>query len=164
MHNNYFKNIYMIENKNHTQVLGVIGGMGPIASAQFVLTIYNCNRHLQEQEMPEIILYSHTAIVDRSASILSGSFDKFSESLIDLLIKVENTCDKIIICCFTAHNTWDEIPLRIRPKIINLIEYSYDRLRKEENNVLLIATEGTYRSGVFLKISRKILYFYLVKI
>ena len=40
-------------------MLGIVGGMGPLASAEFVKTIYEYNHWTgKEQEAPKILLYS----------------------------------------------------------------------------------------------------------
>lgn len=136
---------------NHKPVLGVIGGMGPIASAQFVLTIYNRNHTLCEQQMPEVHLYSRPGIADRSQALLEGSFDNFTDALIGLLQTVECTCDKMLICCFTSHNAWNDIPPYLRQKLINLVDYTLDMVSRQDEQVLLIATEGSYKGGWFME-------------
>jgi aspartate racemase len=141
-----------MNNGNYKPVLGVIGGMGPIASAQFVLTIYNLNKHLSEQQMPEVHLFSRPGITDRSQAMLEGTFDNFTDALISMLQKVEGSCDRMLICCFTSHNAWSNIPLYLQDKLINLVDYTMDMVRSYWNDkILLIATEGSYKGGWFLK-------------
>src|SRR5690348_224227 len=54
------------------QILGVLGGMGPLASAAFVNTIYRLNPAPQEQDMPRVLLDSTPAFPDRTEAIRSG--------------------------------------------------------------------------------------------
>ena len=137
--------------ENTKPVLGVIGGMGPFASAQFVLTIYNRSNATNEQQMPEVHLYSRPGIADRSVSLQEGTFDSFTESLISLLQSAESSCDRMVICCFTSHNAWNDIPTHIREKLVNLVDYTLDLVRQSDEQVLLVATEGSYGGGIFLK-------------
>jgi aspartate racemase len=140
----------MTNKTNHKPVLGVIGGMGPIASAQFVLTIYNLNNTLSEQQMPEVQLFSRPGIADRSTALIDGTFNSFATSLNEILSTADGLCDKMLICCFTAHNVWNDIPAGIRAKLINLVAYTQGMVNSQQGRVLLIATEGSYKTGLFL--------------
>lgn len=54
------------------RLLGVLGGMGPLASAEFVNTVYRLNMTEPEQQAPALVLRSDPSIPDRTAAILSG--------------------------------------------------------------------------------------------
>lgn len=46
--------------------LGVLGGMGPLASAEFLKTIYECSVAGGEQRSPSVIMYSDPTFPDRT--------------------------------------------------------------------------------------------------
>ena len=52
------------------QVLGVLGGMGGLASAEFVKTVYEISGEGVEQEQagPVVLMYSDPAFPDRTAA------------------------------------------------------------------------------------------------
>jgi aspartate racemase len=50
--------------------------MGPLASAEFVKTIYEYNLASREQEMPACILLSDPTIPDRTEAIQNGAEEK----------------------------------------------------------------------------------------
>lgn len=52
---NFYEKYYMMNRTSN--LIGILGGMGPIASAEFIRTIYECCAiSLLEQEKPQIIL------------------------------------------------------------------------------------------------------------
>ena len=51
-----------------TKLLGILGGMGPLASAEFLKTIYEYGTRDLEQRSPACILYSDPTFPDRTSS------------------------------------------------------------------------------------------------
>ena len=47
-------------------ILGILGGMGPLASAEFVRSVYELNVQTKEQASPVCVLYSDPTIPDRT--------------------------------------------------------------------------------------------------
>jgi aspartate racemase len=105
------------------KLLGILGGMGPLASAEFLKTIYEYNVADLEQELPACVLYSDPKFPDRTEAIISGSDD----ILINLMVTaLESLCQlgisKVVITCVTMHYFLPLIPTRLREKVIS-IEY-----------------------------------------
>ena len=57
------------------RVLGVVGGAGPLASAEFIKTIYECSLGEREQEAPVVLLYSDPTFPDRTEALLAGDYE-----------------------------------------------------------------------------------------
>jgi len=55
-----------------TPTLGIVGGMGPLASAAFLSTLYELTVDGAEQSAPACILLSNPAVPDRTESVLGG--------------------------------------------------------------------------------------------
>ena len=53
--------------------LGILGGMGPLASAKFLSTVYRLNLVEPEQEAPNCILLSDPSFPNRTKAILAGN-------------------------------------------------------------------------------------------
>src|SRR5882724_8807275 len=66
-------------------VLGIVGGLGPLASAEFLKTIYEKSFCEREQETPKVIMYSDPTFPDRTEAIASGNDSKLLERLILIL-------------------------------------------------------------------------------
>ena len=132
----------------HT-TLGVLGGMGPITSAQFIKTIYQLCQETDEYSMPRVRLVSEPDIPDRTTSIKASDTALLESRLCSLLERMVPDVDKILICCFTAHALVPGFPDDIRKKLINLVTYSDQLLRQLDKKTLFIASEGVHEVELF---------------
>lgn len=132
----------------HT-TLGILGGMGPITSAQFVRTLYQLCNETDEFLMPKIRLISEPDIPDRTLSIKASDTALLESRLCSLLESMIPGVDKILICCFTAHAVVSRLPNHIQKKLINLVTHSDLLLRKLDEKTLFIATEGVHEIELF---------------
>ena len=92
-------------------VLGILGGMGPLASAEFLRTIYECNAAEFEQDRPACILLSNPRFPDRTDAILRGAAEEvlspLAESLRSLL---GQGATRLVVCCITLHHFLPLLP------------------------------------------------------
>lgn len=133
------------------EVVGVLGGMGPVASAAFVQTIYRAYRGQSEQEAPVVLLYSNPKVKDRTATFLSGADHR---AILDELVKglrslVAQGATQLVMCCVTAHYLLNELPEDLREKTISLIDVIFEELQRSREPCLLACTTGTRRLGLF---------------
>lgn len=137
---------------NSPQLWGIMGGMGPLASAEFVKTIYELCPEDEEQFAPPLILWSDPRMPDRTECILDGKedllLDKLSAGLRRLI-----ACDvtDIVICCVTIHQVTDLLPAALRSKIISLVDVIFEEVLKSDRRYLLLCTKGTRKVGIFEK-------------
>jgi len=134
------------------QSLGILGGLGPLASAEFLKTIYEFNLTILEQDSPTCILYSDPTFPDRTDAILGGSDD----ILIRLLVKsLESLCQlgvsKIVIACITMHYFLPKVPVPLRKKVISLIDLIVKEVSNTEKPHLLLCTKGARQASIFQK-------------
>ncbi|ETR73526.1 MAG: Amino acid racemase [Candidatus Magnetoglobus multicellularis str. Araruama] len=135
------------------QITGILGGMGPLASSEFVKTIYEQKLNDQpEQYLPNVIMHSIPTIPDRTQAIYdhseSGFFPVLNQHL-NMLYKANVT--KIIICCVTSHYFLPDISKVIFDKIISLLTVGCRELARIQVPALLLATKGTYLKQLFEK-------------
>lgn len=130
-------------------MLGILGGMGPVTSAQFVRTIYQLCDEENEFNMPRIRLFSEPDIPDRSTCLKASSTVQMEARIRSLLELLEPSVDRLLICCFTAHVVVPKLPELIQRKLINLISYSDKLLSQLNEKTLFIASEGVYKSEIF---------------
>lgn len=84
-----------------SDTLGVIGGMGSIASAEFIKTIYECcNKDKTGWEAPTIFLLSDQTAPARNKGNIDD-LEKFILSRVDVLKNMG--ISKVIVCCFVAN-------------------------------------------------------------
>ncbi|WP_342026027.1 aspartate/glutamate racemase family protein [Cytobacillus pseudoceanisediminis] len=124
--------------------------MGPFASAEFINTIYEENLpEFSEQESPRLILSSDPSIPDRTVSIYSNQEKEIVSRLNMGWTNLKAAGAEIfIIPCMTSHFYWNLYPLEMQRFTVNLVELVQMKLCQETNRYLLLATKGTYNSGL----------------
>ena len=137
-------------------LIGILGGMGPLASAELVHTIYRLNMVEPEQGAPACVLYSDPSIPDRTTAILeaeAGDRSKFAEvvrRLAGALAELERLgAERIVIPCVTAHAMLPEVPARLREKVVSLLDLALNEIAAAGTPHLLLATTGTRRARIF---------------
>jgi aspartate racemase len=130
--------------------LGILGGMGPLASAELLATLYRHNTPEPEQGAPACLLLSDPAFPDRTTAILAGATAPLVERLTGALAKLaEMGADRIVIACVTIHHLLPEVPETLRRRVISLIDLAIDEIRADPRPHLLLATIGTRRARIF---------------
>ena len=136
-----------MENKT----LGVIGGLGPIATAHFMeLIIHMTHAETDQQHLP-MILYNMPTIPDRTAYILDHSKENPLPRMLELgklLSAQQVSC--IAIPCITAHYFLEELKAGIPAPLVDGVAAT--ALHLQENGITrvgIMATDGTISSGIF---------------
>lgn len=127
--------------------LGLVGGMGPLASAAFVRSIYGMYQGRVEQELPFVALYSDPSIGDRTATFLGGGdcgplVEKLETALRSLLAQ---GVDRIIICCVTAHYLLPRVRPELRGRVASLLDAVVDELERARKRCLIASSTGSSR-------------------
>ena len=137
-------------NSQGEKVLGILGGLGPLASAEFLKTIYeNCQREY-EQETPKVIMYSDPTFPDRTEAILSGQDDALLERLVSSLRTLASLgATQTVVCCVTMHALFDRLPSDLRAQLISIVDVVFDEILRAPEKRLLICSTGARRIGLF---------------
>lgn len=131
-------------------LLGVVGGLGPLASTEFVKTIYEHCRSETEQETPRLLLYSDPTFPDRTQSLLNGSSEPLLNQLVDTLTHLQRLgASRYVICCITIHHLLPRVPVELRSRVVSLIDVVFDELAARRMPHLLLCTIGTRELGIF---------------
>lgn len=131
--------------------LGVIGGLGPMASAYYLELVIRMTDAKRDQEHPEIILLNIPSIPDRTAYILGRSQESPLEPMVELGKQLKGLGATVLATpCITAHYFHEALQQGIGLPLIHGIRCTartlYDAgVRK----VGLMATDGTVQSGIF---------------
>ena len=131
-------------------ILGVLGGMGPVVTAEFLKSIYEYNPyHYQEQEAPNVFVFSLPSAPDRTSSIDSGNEREFIEFIQLYLEHLNKLVDRIVIGCCTAHYALPHIPEHLTNKVISLIKIIDQQLQEHDEPAILLAGTGAYHKKLF---------------
>ena len=131
--------------------IGVIGGMGPLATVNLFEKIVVLTKAETDQDHPHTIIDSNTEIPDRTNFILAGGENPVNEIRKSAKRLVDAGADFIIMPCNTAHFFYKDIIKDIEVPFINMIEETVAHIKKhyDEELVGILATDGTIGSGVY---------------
>ncbi len=132
-------------------ILGVIGGLGPMATARFMEMVIEMTDASCDQEHVEMIIYNCPRIPDRTAYILGESSENPAVPMIGIgrsLAEEGAVC--IAVPCITAHYFHEELSEGIGIPILNAITGTGEELIKAGVGCAgLMATDGTVKSRIF---------------
>ncbi len=132
------------------EILGVIGGLGPIATAHFMELVINMTQANSDQENVEMIIYNFPSIPDRTDYILGKS----DQSPLPEMLRIGQAltlqgASLIAIPCVTAHYFYREIAQGIPVPVVNGIAETVALLKAQGiRKVGILATDGTIRTGL----------------
>ncbi|MDX6695908.1 MAG: aspartate racemase [Blastocatellia bacterium] len=139
-----------IEEKRAPETLGVLGGMGALASAEFLRTIYEENVGAAEQDAPVVMLYSDPTFPDRTDAFLRGEAQLVNAPLIEALNRLSQLgAKRIVMCCMTIHYLVPGLPAELKERIVSLMETIFDNVERDSRRYLMICSTGTRRLGLF---------------
>lgn len=131
--------------------LGIIGGLGPIATAYFMELIIQMTDAARDQEHLPMIVYNSPKIPDRTSYILGNSKENPVWDMVRIgqkLAKEGVAC--IGIPCITAHYFHKELSENIPVPIIHAIQETGMELKNNRiKSAGIMATEGTVHSRIF---------------
>lgn len=134
--------------------IGIIGGMGPMASQLFYKMVTEHTAAERDQDHINLILLSDASMPDRTAAILSGQYDgPYEQLLSDARMLEQCGCTAIAITCNTAHFFADMIADKIGIPILHMIRETAATLagRCPGGVIGVMATDGTVQTGLYQK-------------
>jgi aspartate racemase len=138
--------------------LGILGGMGPAASAEFMVQLTRLTPAQRDQDHIPTILWSDPRVPDRSTSILNR--DSLPLPWLKDGIKGLQTagCDYIVIPCNTAHFWYNEL-IKLGTPIIHIVDSVAESLREInaiDKPIGILGTRGTIELGLYQTHLRKL--------
>lgn len=134
------------------EMLGVIGGMGPLASQLFYKLITEKTQAKQDQEHLNLLLYSDAAMPDRTLAILSGNPEEVTQRLLkDARLLEREGCKGIAITCNTAHYFVDGLEQSLRIPVIHMIREAARKTAQtcKGKRAAVLATQGTIKTRLY---------------
>ena len=140
------------------KTLGVVGGLGPKATAYFYNLIVDCTQADSDQDHIDAIYLNHASMPDRTRSILFNKSDKLKQLLIeDAKLLQSLNVSHIAIPCNTSHYFFDEIQNSVNIPVINMVEesikYAIEKFPGIEK-IGVLATNGTREMRIYDKYAK----------
>lgn len=133
------------------KTIGILGGMGPLATADLYRKITLLTDADQDSGHIHIYIDSHTAIPDRTAAILHQGTDPVP-FMADSIRKLEQCgADCLIMPCNTAHCFLPRLQLLTSLPFLSMLEAAAKtcRTRFPGGRAGILATEGAIQSGLY---------------
>ena len=133
--------------------LGILGGMGPQATQDFYQRILDRTDAARDQDHLPTLIWSDTAIPDRTAAILGGDAEGCYRRLLEGARLLENGgCTVLAIPCNTSHYFADRLQGDIGIPLIHMPRETVAVLAAQgRKTVGILGTDGTIRAGVYQK-------------
>ena len=132
------------------KVLGVIGGMGPLATADLYRKIAEHTDAACDQDHPRAVIDSNTDIPDRTAALLRGGADPVPELVKSAKRLIAAGAEVLLIPCNTAHCFYGAVAAAAGVPVLHMIALTRDALRaRGVKTAGLLATDGAVESGVY---------------
>ncbi len=113
------------------RVLGVLGGMGPLASAEFMSSLTLQTPALRDQDHVPTILVSDGRVPDRTAARQGLGPDPLPALLRGIRILEGAGCGAIAIPCNTAHGWFDGMAAATALPILHIVDAAAADLRAQ---------------------------------
>jgi aspartate racemase len=136
-------------------MLGVLGGMGPVATIDFMDKVVRNTPAERDQDHIPMVIRLATDIPDRTAAILGDGEDPLPAMRRALHELETDRVSVIAIPCNTAHFWYDELQAETSIPILHIAEAVADTLPVGTDCVGVLATTGTVKAGIYQKTMAK---------
>ena len=134
--------------------LGVIGGMGPEATAFFYEEVIKHTDASRDQEHLDMVIISQASMPDRTHAILTGDDARLLQVMREDAQALETLgCTCIAIPCNTSHYFYDKIQSFTSVPIIHMPREAVREAAqaRRARRIGIMGTDGTVRSGVYAR-------------
>ena len=132
------------------KTIGIIGGMGPAATADLFMKITNVTKADCDQEHLRVIIDSNTAIPDRTAALVYGGESPAEQMRLSARTLETAGAQLLVMPCNTAHGFYDEVCSAVSIPVLHMIRICAGALgQRGIKRAGLLATDGTVRSGIY---------------
>lgn len=138
-------------------LVGVLGGLGPMATVYFYDLVVEMTDAKNDQEHVDMIIMNRASTPDRTAYIIGKS----DRSPLDVLIKDARRLEKsganfLVLTCNTAHYFYKEISESISIPLLNMIEETVDyAIDQKHKKIGILATTGNIKTELYQNMCRQ---------
>ena len=132
--------------------LGVLGGMGPLATADFLAKLVENTQAQVDQEHIPVLLYGDCTIPDRTQSILGEGPSPLPQLLQGIRFLNQAGVGAVCIPCNSAHCWYEEMAAACGVPLFHIVKASAEQVRNKNpgaKTVGVLSTLGTHRMGIY---------------
>jgi len=135
------------------KTLGIIGGLGPMATACFLQQLIEMTDAKTDQAHLDVIVFNRPNVPDRTAYILDNTKPSPAVSMIETAKILESLGASCIAApCITSHYVFPQIQQSIGIPLIHMVkETALCLLQAGKKKAGIMATTGTVQSALFQK-------------
>ena len=141
------------------QAVGVIGGVGPMATVYYMQRVIEMTKAGCDQEHINMLVFNDCDIPDRTAFITEKSPDNPLPVMVEDAKRLEAAgCEFVVIPCNTAHYFYDELEQAVEIPVVNIVEETirYAKARVQDLSCVgIMATTGTIVTGTYQKYAER---------
>ncbi|CAK7013414.1 MAG: hypothetical protein DELT_02156 [Desulfovibrio sp.] len=142
-----------------SKTLGILGGMGPAAGAEFMRLLAAKAPAQKDQEHPVIYMISDPHIADRTAAMLGTGPDPTEHVKRRLMTLAGYGVDFLAVPCNTVHIFINRFRHELPTPLIHIVEETVKACKKQSpKGAWLLATEATCKSRLYQDYAREIGY------
>lgn len=134
------------------KLLGVLGGMGPLATADFMRKLTELTPASRDQDHIPVLVYSNPQVPDRSTAIM-GRGESPLPALLDGIARLQGAgAEAIAIPCNTAHYWYDQMAAASQVPVLHIVGSVCDVLKGrgiDGGTVGVMGTAGTLHTGIY---------------
>ena len=132
------------------KTLGIIGGMGPLATADLFRKIVEQTEAACDQDHIHILIDNNTNIPDRTAALLSGGESPVPELRKSAGRLIAMGAEGLMMPCNTAHYFYDGVTAATKLPVLHMLRLTAEEIdRRKIRTVGLLATDGTIQTGIY---------------
>ena len=135
-----------------SKVVGVLGGMGPDATVDFMAKVIALTPADKDQDHLRMLVDHNPAVPNRQTAILEGGQDP-GPALAEMAKRLEAAgADFLVIPCNTAYFFASHVTEAVDIPLISIIDVTLDAILQREasiKNVGVLATDGCLRADVY---------------
>jgi len=132
--------------------LGVLGGMGPLATADFLKKLVESTPARVDQEHIPVLVFGDCTTPDRTANIVGEGPSPLPQLLAGIRFLSESGAKAICIPCNSAHCWYAEMAAASAVPLFHIVRASAGQVRKKNpaaRVVGVLSTAGTHRMGIY---------------
>lgn len=141
------------------KLVGVLGGVGPMATVYFMQRVIELTEADTDQEHLNMVVWQHAAIPDRTAFLLGYSDEDPLPVMVSDARRLEaDGVDFIAMPCNTAHYFYDELAAAVGIPFLDIVDETVAAAQQGVPGLRrlgVLATDGTVRTGTYAGVSAR---------